>query len=334
MFLISPILSVLICHLDLSGFFRFAACSRYLYRKLFSAAFTRLFLEHHFPLASFLYGECFHLLPKLHLCIGSPDPNEYLTFTRISTPLCVVSIASGYQHYLILTGNGLIYTLNETRLEQICVLDIKFSSIACGCYNSFATTRDGKVYAWGFMFSNSPTLLPFDEKVVKISAGYRDILFLTSSSTVFFYGSVEKYRGTDIACGSFHSLILSEGRVLAFGLNNYGQLGSDDPGVNQFQFENPFGKDEIVGLYAGEYHSGLKSRSGKIHVFGDNFYLQKPRLKLDNVASMSMYNQTLVVDKEGNGYCYGKNRYGKSGGRLKNIILASCSFDNLLILNF
>lgn len=91
-------------------------------------------------------------------------------------------------------------------------------------------------------------------------------------------GGLSFKRGTNItkiACGSYHSFALDDkGRVWAFGLNNFGQLGlqtevGDD---NACQLEptlvESLAEHKVTDVVGGEHHTLALTEEGKVLVFG------------------------------------------------------------------
>jgi len=138
----------------------------------------------------------------------------------------------------------------------------KVTAVAVGALHSLALSSTGVVFAWGYNTdgelgdggtanSDVPVKLklPAGTRVTAIAAGGYDSLALTSTGAVFAWGyntdgelgnggtansdvpvKVKLPAGTKvtaIAAGELHSLaVTSRGTVLAWGGNNFGQLGN------------------------------------------------------------------------------------------------------------
>ncbi|XP_057860904.2 ultraviolet-B receptor UVR8 isoform X3 [Cryptomeria japonica] len=78
---------------------------------------------------------------------------------------------------------------------------------------------------------------------------------------------------SSIACGGAHTLLLTEqGRVLATGLNDYGQLGVPfGTRYTQEPVEVAGLPDDICQIFAGYYHSAAISEKGVVYAWGNNF---------------------------------------------------------------
>lgn len=78
-----------------------------------------------------------------------------------------------------------------------------------------------------------------------------------------------------VAAGSYHSFaVTTEGRVYAWGLNNFGELGvEDDMGVDGATILQPtliesLLPHQIVDVVGGEHHSVALTNDGKVFVWG------------------------------------------------------------------
>lgn len=130
-------------------------------------------------------------------------------------------------------------------------------------YHSFALTNKGKVYAWGLndygqlgdgtiVDRLTPVLLNINlnpnERIMKMSLNINTTLALTSS-----------------------------GRILAWGLNDYGNLGIPN-GDSIKTVANPTEIDDsmlVFGEYFTQVHAGIQTsyaitNTGKLYAFGDN----------------------------------------------------------------
>ncbi|EEY57867.1 RCC1 and BTB domain-containing protein, putative [Phytophthora infestans T30-4] len=136
-------------------------------------------------------------------------------------------------------------------------------AVACGQHYTVASLRDGGVVAFGkndhgqlgLDRVSEPVLLPtrlappLDRAVVpQLSCGYHHTAIVTEDGAVYTFGrndygqlglghklhmarptpveSLSRMRITQVACGCYHTLALSDdGKVFPFGRNNHGQLG-------------------------------------------------------------------------------------------------------------
>ena len=176
----------------------------------------------------------------------------------------MVAIAAGETHCLALTSEGLVYAWGDGSCGQLGNNTITYSqvpvqvdpsgalagknvvAIAAGSGHSLALTADGSVYAWGDNFSgelgnsgtlNSPVPVAVDpfgvlagKSVTAISAGDEDSLALTS-----------------------------DGQAVAWGKNNYGQLGNGITGTSTVPVlvntDGILAGKTVVAIAAGTFHS-------------------------------------------------------------------------------
>lgn len=122
-------------------------------------------------------------------------------------------------------------------------------------------TEQGEVYAWGFndkfqcglghrYQQGRPELVKFPEgvKIVKV------------------------------ACGQQHSLALSsDGRVFAWGLGVFGQLGNGSTRDLQRpkQIEGPLSSSRVIGIACGSHHSLCVTEAGEVWTWGSSEYGQQ-----------------------------------------------------------
>ncbi len=181
----------------------------------------------------------------------------------------------------------------------------RVTSARAGCEYSLALTRKHKVFAWGdnragelgdgtTTASDTPVRvhIPAGTKITAIRAGCGHALALTSKGKVLAWGfnsSGELGDGTHtqrdtpvrvrlpagtkvrgIGAGSLHSLaVTAKGKVLAWGGNDFGQLGngttanSDRP----VRVRLPHGT-KVTAVAAGDSHSLARTTKGKVLAWG------------------------------------------------------------------
>ncbi|CAB3245448.1 unnamed protein product [Arctia plantaginis] len=146
----------------------------------------------------------------------------------------VFDIQCGYEHYVMLTTTGTVYTWGNGRRLQLghgdvsnldvpteveALAGIKIVKISCGGWHSLALSEFGDLYAWGWN----------DMGQLGISNSIEDCQSYSVPTLVDFFdanGDELTLNVEDIACGSRHSAILLENNtVWTTGCNKYGQLG-------------------------------------------------------------------------------------------------------------
>lgn len=141
--------------------------------------------------------------------------------------------------------------------------------VVCGPMHTLSLTEDGEVYSYGCndegalgrvtdgdeTLEATPTVVPIDSKVIKVTAGDSHSAVLTDESEIYVWGNFRDEHGSvgltpscdgqasykpiqllpdtkfqDIASGSNHMLLLdNDGIVYSFGVGAQGQLGRLKP---------------------------------------------------------------------------------------------------------
>jgi alpha-tubulin suppressor-like RCC1 family protein len=247
------------------------------------------------------------------------------------------------------------------------------TAIAAGYYHSLALLSNGKVMAWGDGVENqlgtgngnSPTPVAVSglSTAVAIAAGQYHSLALLSNGTVVAWGDNSYGQvgdGTDhtarpkpvavtgltgviaISAGLDHSLaLLSNGTVMGWGYNLFGQLGNTTLAFGQ-QSDSPVavsGLSNVTGIAAGYFHSMALLANGTVMAWGRNDqgqlgdgttldpnaerYTPQPVSGLSGVTSISsgpsfglalLSNHTVMS--------WGNNAYGELGDGTQNTRVA------------
>ena len=220
-------------------------------------------------------------------------------------PVKVVQVSAGNNHSLCLDINGMVWAFGDSQFGQLGVPRIQFHSInsspipnlnnivqiSAGTNRSFFLDNQGRVFTCGqniygdLGLGNSrnkdiPTLIPGLENIIQVSGG----------------------RG-------YHTLCLdNQGRVWAFGNNEFGQLGLGDNSERFVPTLIPI-LENIVQVVAGTDHSFCLDDQGRVWSFGSN---AKRRLGLGGDVSVPI--PILIQD-------------------LENIIQIDCGFYHTLCLD-
>lgn len=221
--------------------------------------------------------------------------------------------------------------------------DVKIVKLAASDNLSVVLLENGHVWAWG-TFRNNEGILGFSksvkiqrtpvkidvlEDIISIVAGKDHILALDSKGWVYAWGNGQQYQlGRKIlerslmssleprsfslknikfiGSGEFHSFaITKDGKVLSWGLNQYGQCGIDmniDDGAvvtKPTEIKELTGKN-IVYITGGEHHSLAVSADGEVYTFGrydmKEIGIEKDKLPIDDC----------ITDDNGNVRCLPK----------------------------
>jgi alpha-tubulin suppressor-like RCC1 family protein len=207
-------------------------------------------------------------------------------------------------------GNGMSGSSIGSPVKVRLPSGVKITSVRAGCAHTLALTTTGKVLAWGDNRQGqlgdgteaaSPTpawvKLPAGTKVKAIRAGCAHSLALTTTGKVLAWGrnglgqlgnGTEADRATPvrvrlpagvkvtaISAGWEHSLaVTSTGRVLAWGDNSFGQLGTSKQTASSdtpLRVKLPAGT-KVIAVAAGWQHSLALTSKDRVLGWGDNFY--------------------------------------------------------------
>ncbi|CAK1588546.1 unnamed protein product [Parnassius mnemosyne] len=152
----------------------------------------------------------------------------------------VCDIACGYNHYMLLTDAGHLYSWGcgqrlqlghgdieylETPKEVHALAGLKIIKIAAGGFHSLALSECGDLYAWGWNDIGQLGVITGDE----LAHNCNNSTSYSLPKLVDIYdekGILVELNIVDIAAGSRHSVIMLEDTsVWASGYNKYGQLG-------------------------------------------------------------------------------------------------------------
>ncbi len=228
--------------------------------------------------------------------------------SKIVKELCdknIIDIKHGDNSYIALTSEGHVFSWGSNDIGQLgngekgndlylpALIQYLSSKtvieICCGCNHSLALSSEGEVYAWG------------DNETGQIGNGEDgyDICQLFPHKLC----NPNNERVKSIACGSFHSLGLTEsGIVFVWGQSIFRKFGiSNLPKI----IETDVKIDKICG---GFYHSFLLSGNGDIYIH-DGIFLKKLRsveidekiIKFMDIAAL--YDLKILVGLLENNVC-------------------------------
>ncbi|KAK3945738.1 putative regulator of chromosome condensation protein [Diplogelasinospora grovesii] len=188
-------------------------------------------------------------------------------------------------------NDGVIGFSKDVKVQKTPVLinDLtKIKQLAAGSDHILAVDEKNKVYAWG-----SGQQCQLARKLVDRDSGAS----LTPAGVGMLPGRAKVAK---LACGAFHSFVLdTKGRVIAWGLNNYGELGLDtevgqDGGTSlRPQIVTSLEDYEIADIAGGSHHSLACTTDGKVLAWGR---IDGHQLGLDD----DVYNEdNAVFDENG-----------------------------------
>jgi alpha-tubulin suppressor-like RCC1 family protein len=198
--------------------------------------------------------------------------------------------------------------------------------IEAGAFHTLALKSDGTVWAWGAndngqLGDGSTTSRPTPVQVGSGVSGFTNIIA--------------------VSAGDGHSIALkSDGTVWVWGSNEYGQVGNGTASASdQLTPVKNVTLSNITQIAAGIYHNLALNSSGKVFVWGDNFYGQVGNGAANNTAqSTPAQNATLdnVIEIETAGYtnyvrlrggavhAWGINDVGQIGNGTTNTTGCTC----------
>lgn len=215
---------------------------------------------------------------------GKADAPEGVTF---------VQVAAGDGFTIALSQEGVIYgcgtfkddvgglsgfTAKDKMLKLLApVFELESGSIkkiAAGARHCVALTSDGEVYTWGIGSQGQLGRLDaFDQATPEPPTA--DQLF-APAIVEGIADALSKGSIVDIATGSYSTYAISDsGAVVAWGLNNSGQLGMAKDGDNDNFKWRPVlveGLKNVVGIKGGEQHSLALVKGGQVVSFGASTY--------------------------------------------------------------
>lgn len=248
--------------------------------------------------------------------------------------------------------------------RSVAVVDV--AQVACGRYHTIARTTTGLVFTWGGgkngrlghgdeKIRAQPTCVErlLNERANLITAGYHNNLVLTSRGQVWSWGwgahgqlglgdtkdrdvptvieELTRERVHHLSCGDRHSFaITEEGRVLGWGSNEFGQLGSGKKGDSVLRpklIEGLVGL-KIVGISSGDRHSAAVTNTGAVYTWGcgtdgqcghgDLRDVARPKLVERLVGKFVIdvkcgHNFTMVRTSMNEVFTWGNNTYGQLG---------------------
>jgi len=251
--------------------------------------------------------------------------------------------------------------------------EFKIVQISCGWDFSAAVSECGKLFVWGnnqytqlglsksITCTGIPSRLQVSQKLAtgfrQISCGLRHMAVITKENGLLVAGTGSKgqlglgdnYDDNSylsickvpdlediksIATGQHHTLALkTDGTVLAWGDNKYGQIGLNLDVPNGLVPSSILVDETLEEVHAGWTHSAALTNNGEIYIWGRNAYGQlgsqkgdtgKPEklAQLKDIQQLSLGSEhNLALSKDGKLFCWGWNEHGNCGtGNNKDVL--------------
>jgi alpha-tubulin suppressor-like RCC1 family protein len=260
-----------------------------------------------------------------------------VTNTGVLAGKTIVSLVQGDAHSMALCSDGTVASWGDNGYGQLGTNNTTGSrvpvavntasgvsalygktvvAIAAGSYHSLALCSDGTVVAWGYNFYGQ---LGSNISAFQLAA---PVAVSTASGVSALYGKTV----VAVAGGYLHSLaVCSDGTVVAWGYNLYGQLGnnsttnssapvavSTDSGVSAL-----YGKTAVT-LAAGTFHSVALCSDGTIATWGYNGSGQLG----DNTTTQRLV-PVAVSTASGTSALFGRSVTAIASGDLHNLALCA-----------
>ncbi|EQC36786.1 hypothetical protein SDRG_05620 [Saprolegnia diclina VS20] len=183
---------------------------------------------------------------------------------------CVVQIACGSGHTVVLDENGDVYTWGRgddgrlghgdngwkfvPRLVE-ALHGKRIKQVTCGSYHTAAVTVTGELYTWGGGMYG------------KLGHGNE-----SGHSVPYLVDTLSNHKVDQVACGSRHTVVLLENRdVYTWGDKENGVSGHGDTDGHQYL---PCAVDElkdksIMQIAACGFHTAALSEEGELYTFGE-----------------------------------------------------------------
>lgn len=255
-------------------------------------------------------------------------PRQYGKFDLTSIKM----VDTSAQHSLLLLNDGTLWGVGDGQVKQLAV---PASSRLLQKKNSYT----------GDKYTVKP--IKIMDGVTQAEAGFNFSLVLKSDSSLWGFGynryyelsidtqATTEHPGTDsvkimdgvsqIASGSRHSMaVKSDGSLWGIGVNQYGQLGVNNPAFEGF-LEPPKVMDDVKAVFCGSANSFVIKNDGSLWSMGRNVagelgYAPEseinyvPRRIADNVTMVAAYeDHTLLLTTEGRVMGMGSNSLGQLG---------------------
>lgn len=197
----------------------------------------------------------------------------------------VVMVCAGDSHTMALSDNGIVYgwgtyrdgsgqvglQADGSKHEPIVILALQNDpviKIASGNDHTAALTKSGNIYTWGCAEQGQ---LGRIMGCFASRGGRRGLQYILNPKQVRDRRRGLKFK--DVFCGSYSTFALAQdGAVFAWGLNNYGQLGTGDVetqyGPVKIESLTSLLSDECVCIASGQHHTIVLDAAGKVYAMG------------------------------------------------------------------
>lgn len=217
---------------------------------------------------------------------SSTDGDEFIAgLVKEMEGVNVVMVCAGDSHTMALSDNGIVYgwgtyrdgsgqvglQADGSKHEPIVILALQndpVTKIASGNDHTAALTKSGNIYTWGCAEQGQ---LGRIMGCFASRGGRRGLQYILNPKQVRDRRRGLKFK--DVFCGSYSTFALAkDGAVFAWGLNNYGQLGTGDVetqyGPVKIESLTSLLSDECVSIASGQHHTIVLDAAGKVYAMG------------------------------------------------------------------
>ncbi|MDR1392846.1 MAG: FG-GAP-like repeat-containing protein [Bifidobacteriaceae bacterium] len=189
----------------------------------------------------------------------------------------VVGIAAGSTHCAAVTSTGAVYTwgtnttgalgdgTTTSRTSPVKVNGAlngqNVKAVAAGAEFTAALTTGGRVYTWGSNYRGQVGVGDRTDHLTPVLVG----------------GALTGVNITGIVAAGGHTVALSQaGRVYSWGYNAFGEVGVGDtlPRLEPVRLDGILSNVTITAIGVGDYSTVVASNSGKLYLWGTNYYGQ------------------------------------------------------------
>ena len=233
-------------------------------------------------------GSRFNLTPQEGHLISFGEVNQRGQLDHPKGTQSVLGLFYGSDHSMFLGGDNAVKSWGS--LPNDDELPAKILSLGGGSDFSLALFNDGSVEGWGENGSGQITVPPALPKGIQIAAGYYHGLMIDAKGLVYGWGrddegqvrkkidhSNPRITGANnmlehiisIKAGDTFSMALrSDGKLIGWGSNDFGQLGSKGPKIN---VDPRIIRDDLIAITAGSHHVlGIERGTQKVVAWGGN----------------------------------------------------------------
>jgi RHS repeat-associated protein len=182
--------------------------------------------------------------------------------------MTTLAVSAGGGHALALRSDGTVWAWGDNTYGQLGVPTVAFSefplqvaglsnivSVSAGAAHSLAVQSNGQVWAWGLNNTGQLGTSNFTTS-------------LTPTNVIGITNAVAVSAGGDQEYGSHSMALLSNGTAMAWGYNEYGQVGNEGGFEYVIVPVTVYGLSNVTQISAGGLHSMAVLTNGQVWCWG------------------------------------------------------------------